>query len=362
MRPPTRSTRSARPTSRKASVNARGNRGTSNPSAPSQVNDEPKTGSVAATIDVQVNPSTLSGLDSAPASMPIVGCFPAWPRTTFVLENEKVASMLAFSPNARAMSGKPTRSRRRMTTDKVEALDAFFRHNTHPSRKEKESICKNLDIDLKTVTIWFQNKRQTAARSRKQLESESAPTAAAMDMLASASATMASLSAMSSVPAMRFVGFDSERSCVNCLSLDPLAPQPLHASLRADYLSSSKLQPLTPLRMPLSAVVQDPNISVPPWFSVSTCLSSLSPELGMPRHNRPIHPEDLWKHIPSSPTQSALSSPDVSTDIDTPDGSMGFRFSDHARLNGPVHGLPSADARTRTFFAKTGRLAPSAAL
>jgi len=33
-----------------------------------------------------------------------------------------------------------------MTSDKLETLDAFFRRNTHPSRKEKEAICKDLDM------------------------------------------------------------------------------------------------------------------------------------------------------------------------------------------------------------------------
>jgi hypothetical protein len=33
-----------------------------------------------------------------------------------------------------------------MSGDKLETLDAFFRRNTHPSRKEKEAICKAVNM------------------------------------------------------------------------------------------------------------------------------------------------------------------------------------------------------------------------
>lgn len=49
----------------------------------------------------------------------------------------------------------------------------------------------------------------------------------------------------------------------------------------------------------------------------SRCVSSPLPDLRI-GGDRSIHPEDLWKHIPSSPAQPALSSPDVSPDIGTP--------------------------------------------
>jgi hypothetical protein len=48
--------------------------------------------------------------------------------------------------NANGKPPPPVRSRHRMSSDKLETLDAFFRRNTHPSRKEKEAICKDLDM------------------------------------------------------------------------------------------------------------------------------------------------------------------------------------------------------------------------
>jgi hypothetical protein len=54
-----------------------------------------------------------------------------------------VPHYVGYSPT---FLGKPSRPRHRMSSDKLETLDAFFRRNTHPSRKEKEVICKALDM------------------------------------------------------------------------------------------------------------------------------------------------------------------------------------------------------------------------
>jgi len=71
---------------------------------------------------------------------------------TFIFENlnqSHVESLPLVGPSVAAgqiVLGKPPRSRHRMSSDKLEMLDAFFRRNTHPSRKEKEAICKDLDM------------------------------------------------------------------------------------------------------------------------------------------------------------------------------------------------------------------------
>ncbi len=181
-----------------------------------------------------------------------------------------------------------------------------------------------LHRDLKTVTTWFQNKRQTLARSKRQLSSEGSMTpTAAMDMLASASATMSPLVAaekpsayLASVP----VQPDSvaQRSCTNCPFLGQSTSRPQRAT-SGSCDSTPKSHPQA-----LSAVTHDPNVfvfeSVRTKKSPSSCVFSPFPDLRKHRlgGDRSIHPEDLWKHIPSSPAQPALSSPDVSPDIGTP--------------------------------------------
>ena len=164
-----------------------------------------------------------------------------------------------------------------------------------------------LHRDLKTVTIWFQNRRQTLARSRRQLSSEGAtsPTAAAIDILAFASATMSPLVATEKTP-----------------SPNQSISRPQRAS-SCDSIPKSHPQVLTQPRVPVSAVTHDPHIFV--FESVRTEMPSSSCDSPFPDMRKPclggdrsIHPEDLWKHIPSSPAQPALSSPDVSPDIGTP--------------------------------------------
>ena len=142
MRPPTRSTRSVRQRqpSKKVSPNVRGSPHT--PSHPTpfllEVNPQPIESIADSNIDVGTSVST-----------PVAGCLPSdsWPPTTFVYENQRLVSAHAHAPgSAVTPAGKLPRSRHRMTSDKLETLDAFFRRNTHPSRKEKEAICKDLDM------------------------------------------------------------------------------------------------------------------------------------------------------------------------------------------------------------------------
>ena len=204
--------------------------------------------------------------------------------------------------------------------------------------------------DLKTVTIWFQNKRQTVARSRKLQVPEGASSAnastvtstAAMDILASESAKMTPLavtaaattakpaaSALSSTSATSSVqlGSDTGRSrrLERSLSLDASVSR-RHQRTASSCDSAPEFLPLASSRVRLSASARDSNV----FGSAQAEPSSASPDLRRPHlglgrtGSWPIHPEDLWKHIPSSPALPALSSPDVSPDIDTPSRSSKF--------------------------------------
>jgi Homeodomain len=110
-----------------------------------------------------VDPGTSPGSDPAlpaNANAPVVGVgyFPVLPPATFVYENQNESqsqsaseSLSLVSPSLSVtgsiiLGGKPSRPRHRMSTDKLETLEAFFRRNTHPSRKEKEAICKDLGL------------------------------------------------------------------------------------------------------------------------------------------------------------------------------------------------------------------------
>jgi hypothetical protein len=186
-----------------------------------------------------------------------------------------------------------------------------------------------LHRDLKTVTIWFQNKRQTLARSKRQLSSEGATTpTAAIDILAFASATMSPLVATektsaspASVPVQP--GVVAQGSHSDCPSLSQSTSRPQRAS-SCDSVPKTYPQALTQPRVPLSAVTHDPHVFVfEPVRTEMPSSSCVSPPFQDLREHRlggdwSILPEDLWRHIPSSPAQPALSSPDVSPDIGTP--------------------------------------------
>ncbi len=174
MRPPTRSTRSVRPPLN--ANNARRSRNTSGHSHPQAVASTPRSSSEAANnkppkfkpqpiittvtttaaADTKVNPGTPPRSEPAPVSAPpVIGCFPVLPPSTFVYENQNQSqshpeSLTLVSPSLSVAGptifGKPPRPRHRMSSNKLETLDAFFQRNTHPSRKEKEAICKDLDM------------------------------------------------------------------------------------------------------------------------------------------------------------------------------------------------------------------------
>lgn len=169
-----------------------------------------------------------------------------------------------------------------------------------------------------------------------------------MDMLASASAKMTPLAVTTAAaitttakPSASALSSTSATSTTSVqLGSDTGRPRRLERSLSLDASVSRRLQrtassrdsvpeffPLAPSRVRLSATVRDSNV-----FGLAQAEPSsgrLSPDLRKPHLGRtgswPIHPEDLWKHIPSSPALPAVSSPDVSPDVDTP--SRGSKFS-----------------------------------
>ncbi|KAG6874358.1 hypothetical protein C0995_015094 [Termitomyces sp. Mi166 len=56
------------------------------------------------------------------------------------------------------------RTRKRFTNEQLTMLEDLFHKNSHPSREERESVAKLGEMETKSVTIWFQNKRQMERR------------------------------------------------------------------------------------------------------------------------------------------------------------------------------------------------------
>ncbi|RDB29032.1 Zinc finger homeobox protein 3 [Hypsizygus marmoreus] len=53
------------------------------------------------------------------------------------------------------------RTRKRFTNAQLTMLENLFHQNSHPSREERDVVARLGGMETKSVTIWFQNKRQT---------------------------------------------------------------------------------------------------------------------------------------------------------------------------------------------------------
>ncbi|PFH47351.1 hypothetical protein AMATHDRAFT_97237, partial [Amanita thiersii Skay4041] len=53
------------------------------------------------------------------------------------------------------------RTRKRFSSAQLAILENLFHQNSHPSREEREAVAQAGGMEVKSVTIWFQNKRQT---------------------------------------------------------------------------------------------------------------------------------------------------------------------------------------------------------
>ncbi|CAA7264911.1 unnamed protein product [Cyclocybe aegerita] len=67
------------------------------------------------------------------------------------------------------------RTRKRFTNIQLTMLENLFHQNSHPSREDREAVAKAGGMEIKSVTIWFQNKRQTE-RKTAAVNNSSVPT------------------------------------------------------------------------------------------------------------------------------------------------------------------------------------------
>ncbi|CDO74417.1 hypothetical protein BN946_scf184867.g15 [Trametes cinnabarina] len=64
----------------------------------------------------------------------------------------------------------PKRTRKRFNTMQLMMLEHLYHKASHPTREQREQLAKDAEIsDVRSVTVWFQNKRQTDRRIHRQL-------------------------------------------------------------------------------------------------------------------------------------------------------------------------------------------------
>ncbi|KAH7886346.1 homeobox-domain-containing protein [Phlebopus sp. FC_14] len=72
-------------------------------------------------------------------------------------------SSLSRTSSAASISSDDTarRTRKRFSNIQLMMLEQLFHQTSHPTREEREAVAQAAGMEMKSVTIWFQNKRQT---------------------------------------------------------------------------------------------------------------------------------------------------------------------------------------------------------
>ncbi|OJA19580.1 putative protein 12 [Rhizopogon vesiculosus] len=141
--------------------------------------------------------------------------------------------------------------RRRNTPQQLKALHKLFGMTAHPTRDQRLALAAEFDMELKSVTNWFQNKRQTEKRKSLVWNENNPPK-------------------LDTPQSRRLTHRYTKRSLSSFpVSLDKIAQLTERPSLPSSPPIANRA-PFTP---------RTPNV----------------------RTQSPTSPSELWKHIPSSP-------------------------------------------------------------
>ncbi|KAF7313809.1 Homeobox domain-containing protein [Mycena chlorophos] len=66
---------------------------------------------------------------------------------------------------AESLDSSSRRTRKRFTNAQLTMLEQLYHQNSHPSRMQRELVAQAAAMEVKSVTIWLQNRRQTDRRS-----------------------------------------------------------------------------------------------------------------------------------------------------------------------------------------------------
>ncbi|KAF9968139.1 hypothetical protein BGZ70_006409 [Mortierella alpina] len=58
--------------------------------------------------------------------------------------------------------------RRRLTAHEANFLHTQFKLNERPTAQEREMIAKHLELDRRTIQVWFQNRRAKVKRNARE--------------------------------------------------------------------------------------------------------------------------------------------------------------------------------------------------
>ncbi|KAI0347800.1 homeobox-domain-containing protein [Trametopsis cervina] len=170
-------------------------------------------------------------------------------------------------------SDKGKKPRHRMTDRQLEQLEALYQRDTHPTREQKQTLGDEVGMDTRTVTVWFQNRRQLA--KKQSLIVNSAPQAMVRQPLSTVSQRNGQLSRQPTVSS-------SSRS-----SSERLTPQP-PMSYRQNKRELWEHLPSTPPSLPDSALTSAMSSPLSKRFHGSSGAAQEADKENADRKRKPI--------------------------------------------------------------------------
>ncbi|KII94074.1 hypothetical protein PLICRDRAFT_171752 [Plicaturopsis crispa FD-325 SS-3] len=142
--------------------------------------------------------------------------------------------------------------RRRVSPAQRRALQMLFDAKTHPTKEDRQALADEIGMELKAVSVWFQNRRQTA----KKRASVRSPTSNPPTPSLSSSSSSSSSTTLRPTLSLDSIASLSERPTLPFHSRPPLSPRSA-----GDLLSHMPSSPILP---PTSPSVDTARLSVLP--------------------------------------------------------------------------------------------------
>ncbi|KAI0328155.1 hypothetical protein GY45DRAFT_1215456, partial [Cubamyces sp. BRFM 1775] len=103
------------------------------------------------------------------------GSTPGSPSGHLALTPVPVMKASSMEPVRGHPSGAEKRARHKMTDFQLQKLEALYQEDTHPSRAAKEKVAQEVGMTIKSVLIWFQNRRQDRRRKSTNTPTKGSP-------------------------------------------------------------------------------------------------------------------------------------------------------------------------------------------
>ncbi|KAJ7487663.1 homeodomain transcription factor [Mycena galericulata] len=178
-----------------------------------------------------------------------------------------------------------TRTRKRLTNAQLVVLEHLFHNTSHPTMEARELLARQVDMEIKAVTIWFQNKRRTTSRhARNNIATTKNST---ITHSKTSSATSRASSKSTSTSASRRPSLDRVASHSELRAPAPRTPSRRHkfnphAPLWENMASSPIVPPSSPLARDFVEFGQAQRTQTLEWACARRRLAGTDDDAGVP--------------------------------------------------------------------------------